>query len=683
MPVWRSRKKQTCEVEESAASRPRRARLRSDAGRVLLLAAMVLLIAVTGIAVSRIVSARMLRADAESTSSNWATSLSNSTDIPALIKGTVPSDKTAHLLNGAAQIGDVYRYSIRDRNGQLVFAAERLFSSGPPLPMHDQVSPKIAASVLSGRPFTRSASGDGVENPAYYSISFIPLMKDGAAIGVLQIYLDQTADRAFYQKFLFLTEGCIALVVLLAGGLPVYLIYRNLSAQRAAQAKAQFLAAHDGLTGLLNRKRIVEAATNALAWSRRNKTQIAILLLDLDKFTEINDTFGHAAGDELLRFLAQRIQTVTRKEDLLARVEGDEFVVLQVGVEQPGGAAHLAERLLNVLAKPQEIGNSTILCRASIGVAIAPSDGQEWDKLFSCADAALRKSKASGRNTVSFFEPGMDAAIRQRWLLEVDLQRALETRAFRLAYQPVYGLRDRALLGFEALLRWPEGWAPKFPAEFIPVAEECGLIRPIGAWALNEACKTAAAWKAPLRVAVNLSPVQFRTGNIVDTVREALEASGLAPIRLELEVTEGIWIQNTEVVLQRLKELRAMGVSIALDDFGTGYSSLSYLWRFPFDKVKIDRSLVVGMQADHKATAIVNTIVGLGKALDLTTTAEGVENPQQAEALIAAGCDQVQGYLFGRPILGAAVDELIEKERSARFSARPVLQLRATGQMSA
>lgn len=658
-------------------------RATSDAERIAQLVGAIFLIALAGIAVSRAVSTRMLHADAKSTSCAWAKSLFNSTDIPALVNGAAPSDQTVHLLNGASQIGDIYRYSVWDRNGQLIFTSERLSSSGPPVAILGRFGPKIAASVLSGQPFIQSARGDGAENPAFYAISFVPIKQAGKAVGVVEIYLDQTEDRAFYQRFLLLSEGCIALVVLLAGGIPVYIFYRNLSKQRAVQAEALFLAAHDGLTGLLNRKRIAEAARNALAWCRRNDTQVAVLLLDMDKFTEINDAFGHETGDEILCALADRIKTVIREEDMLARIGGDEFIVLQVGVEQPAGAAHLADRLLNFLAKPYEVGSSTVRCRASIGVAVAPSDAEDWDKLLSCADAALKKSKASGRNTVSFFEAGMDAAIRERWLLELDLRRALESNAFRLAYQPVYGLRGRALIGFEALLRWPDGWEPKSPAEFIPVAEECGLIRPIGAWALSQACKTAADWKAPLKVAVNLSPVQFRSGNIVDTVKEALEASGLDPARLELEVTEGVWIQNTDVVLEQLEQLRKMGVSIALDDFGTGYSSLAYLWRFPFDKVKIDRSLVSGMDVDLKAAAVVNTIIALGKSLDLTITAEGVETRAQAEALELAGCDQVQGFLFSRPLLPPSVDELIASETIPAILPRSIVGLPAVDEMPA
>ena len=256
----------------------------------------------------------------------------------------------------------------------------------------------------------------------------------------------------------------------------------------------------------------------------------------------------------------------------------------------------------------------------------------------------------------------MDAIFQERRKLESELRRALTTNSFHLAYQPLFNFRDGSLIGFEALLRWPEGWTPQSPAEFIPIAEETGLIVPIGSWVLESACKTAASWTKPLKVAVNLSPVQFRHGDIVAVVEAALKVSGLDPGRLELEVTESLWLQDTVAVIEQLTQLRAIGISFALDDFGTGYSSLTYLWKFPFDTVKIDRSFVTEMEVDPKAGAIVNTIVALGKTLDLTITAEGVETSAQAQALREAGCDQAQGYLFGRPLSASSARELIEAE---------------------
>jgi diguanylate cyclase (GGDEF)-like protein len=635
--------------------------LSNDSAIVASLAAMVLLVALGGIKLSRVVAANMLRADAQSTSSVWATTLDDAIEeIPAILDGAAPSAKTKHLLENASQVGDIYRYKVWNKTGRAVFLSERMDSSQERTPNAEKRGQIIARSILSGSAFTEGHIGKPPENPAYFADSYIPIKRNGEVIGVFEVYLDQTADKALQERTFLLTEGIIAIAVLLAGGFPGFMVYRKMMAHRAAEAEALFLAEHDNLTGMPNRKRLGEAAKAALAWTRRNQSHVAALLIDLDRFKEINDNFGHAAGDEVLRTLAIRLNSAIRDEDMAARLGGDEFVILQVGMAQPTGACSLADRLMKILSEPYMVGDSQVICGATIGIAIAPTDAQEWGALLSSADTALYKAKAEGRNAVCFFEAGMDATIRSRRRLEADLRRALETNAFQLMYQPLFSFHDESLLGFEALLRWPEDWEPQSPAAFIPVAEESSLIVPIGAWVLETACRTAAAWPQPLKVAVNLSPVQFRQGDIVAVVEAALSASGLNPERLELEVTESLWLKNTDAVLEQLAQLRKLGISIALDDFGTGYSSLSYLWKFPFDRVKIDRSFVTAMERDPKALAIVNSIVALGKSLDLTITAEGVETASQAQALCKAGCDQAQGYLFGRPLSETSANALAD-----------------------
>ena len=625
--------------------------LSNDSAIVASLAAMVLLVALGGIKLSRVVAANMLRSDAQSTSSVWAVTLDDAVDeIPAILDGAPPSAKTKNLLENACQVGDIYRYKVWNKTGRVVLMSERMESSQEPTTSAENTRQIIARSILSGALFTEGHVGKPPQNPAYFANSYIPIKRNGTVVGVFEVYLDQTADKALYERTFLLTESIIAITVLLAGGFPGFIVYRKMMAHRAAEAEALFLAEHDSLTGIPNRKRLGEAAKAALAWTRRNQSYVAAVLIDLDRFKEINDSFGHAAGDDVLRTLAIRLNSAIRDEDMAARLGGDEFVILQVGMAQPTGASALADRLMKILSEPYDVGDSQVMCGASIGIAIAPTDAQEWDALLSSADTALYKAKAEGRNAVCFFEAGMDATIRSRRRLEADLRRALETNAFQLAYQPLFSFHDESLLGFEALLRWPEGWEPESPAAFIPVAEESGLIAPIGAWVLETACRTAVAWPDALKIAVNLSPVQFRQGDIVAVVEAALHASGLDPERLELEVTESLWLKNTDAVLDQLAQLRKLGISIALDDFGTGYSSLSYLWKFPFDRVKIDRSFVTEMERDPKAMAIVNSIVAMGKSLHLTITAEGVETRDQAQALSKAGCDQAQGYLFGRPL---------------------------------
>lgn len=637
----------------------------TDLGKMVSLGILVLLLALGGMELSRVVAAKMLRDAAQAEASAWAASLVDSADddIPAIIDSLVPSEKTKDLLKQASEVGGIYRYKVWNRSGDLCFVSDQQNPPRVATTIAQQQGPRVADSILSGAKFTETGFGKPPENPSYFAESYVPIKRNGMVVGVFEVYLDLNAKQALYQRSFFLTESICALAILLAGGIPGYMVYRKMLAHRAAQAEALFLADHDILTGIPNRRALGETAKNALAWNSRNKSYVAALLIDLDRFKDINDVFGHGAGDELLRLFALRLKSTIRAEDTVARLAGDEFVILQVGMAQPVGASALATRLMKVLAEPYDIGGTQITCGASIGVAIAPTDAQEWDPLLSRADTALYKAKDEGRNTICFFEAGMDATFHERRRIEIDLRRALETNAFQLAYQPLFSFHDGSLLGFEALLRWPEGWDPLSPAAFIPIAEECGLIVPIGAWVLETACKTAATWTKNLKVAVNLSSVQFRHGNIVQLIERVLSTSGLDAGRLEVEVTEGLLLEDTDAVLDQLSLLRAMGVSIVMDDFGTGYSSLSYLWKFPFDKVKIDRSFVMQMGLDSKAAAIVNTIVALGRILGLTITAEGVETSAQARALHDAGCHQAQGFLYSRPLSVTSAEALVDAAR--------------------
>jgi diguanylate cyclase (GGDEF)-like protein len=388
---------------------------------------------------------------------------------------------------------------------------------------------------------------------------------------------------------------------------------------------------------------------------------VAVIMLDMDRFKAVNDDYGHATGDELLRQFARRIRATIREEDTVARLGGDEFVVLLVGIPQSNGVQAMAERMLAALQQPYTILGMRIACGTSMGVAIAPGDGEDWDHLLSSADAALYRAKATGRNRVCYFQRGMEEKLRKRRRIELDMRKAMEMQAFHLVYQPIFKVGSKQLQGFEALLRWPEGWAEHNPEEFIPVAEDCGLMPELGAWVLKKACAAAAQWKHSLQISVNLSPVQFRQGDIVEVVREALAEAGLKPERLEVEITESLWIENTDAVLRQLEELQRLGVMIALDDFGTGYSSLKYLWKFPFNRVKIDRSFVEGSEHDPKAAAIIDTITALGRALHLSISAEGVETDAQAQKVRESGCDAVQGFLYSRPLTADQAWQMVER----------------------
>ena len=633
--------------------------LNAERRQVAIFAICITLAVVGGMFLCQFLSGKMLRENAQGTSSQWVSlAVARYPDVLSLLSGASPSVQTRHFLDDASQVGDIYRLRIWDATGRLVFKSER--TAFADMPANGK---RVAEALVSGSIFDDVHAGSPPRNEPFYVESFIPVKKNGAVVGVFEIYLDQTDDEILYKKSLFLTEIIIGALVLLAGGIPGYGLYRQMLKLRDSRAETLFLSENDSLTGLPNRNRLNDAAKRALALSRRTKRRVAALMIDLDRFKDINNDFGQAAGDKVLKAAAKRLRSSIPEEDIVARFGGDEFVVLQIGMHQPNGASSLADRLTRVLAEPYLIDGSELACGASIGIALSSQDEEDLDALVACADAALFKAKASGRNSVSFFEPGMDAKIRERRDIEAGIRRALAADLFQLAYQPLYSFHDGRLLGFEALLRWPEGWPPQSPVEFIPVAEESGLINSIGVWALETACRTAANWAHPLMVAVNLSPVQFRDGNIVSIVKRALESSGLHPERLELEVTESLWIHDSDSVINQLRRLRGLGVSIALDDFGTGYSSLAYLWKFPFNTVKIDQSFVRGMENEPKAAAIVHTITSLGKVLDLTITAEGVETPEQARILKEAGCDQAQGFLFGRPLPALAATALANSER--------------------
>lgn len=641
----------------------------TDRTKLVALALSIVLLAFLGAETNIAIFERLLRLDAESTAEAWAGTLLDSTDeIPAIIAGKHPTERTSRLLDEAIQVGAIYRYRLWDLQGRQVAMSQRVPGALTPKSMLEQCGVQGSHAVLFGSTCTVLVISQLPANPKHFACSYVPVHQKGTVVGVLEVYVDIEHHFILYRRAFLLSKLITAITILLAGGIPVYLVHRKMKAHRAAAAEAQFLADHDNLTGIANRRRLGEAASAAMAWSRRSQSQVAALLLDLDHFKDINDNYGHAAGDDLLRKFARRISSVIREEDTVARLGGDEFVVLQVGISQPMGAKALADRLLSALAEPYDLSGIQVQSGSSIGVAIAPTDASDWDNLLSCADAALYKAKAAGRKTVCFFQPGMDASLRERRRLESDISRATEAKAFSLAYQPISSFHEGTLLGFEALLRWPEGLPNRCPAQFIPVAEECGLMPAIGAWVLETACTTAAAWEEPLKIAVNLSPTQFRQGDIVATVKNALRVSRLPAERLELEITENLWIENTDAVLEQLAQLKQIGVSITLDDFGTGNSSLKYLWKFPFDRVKIDRSFVKEMEGDPKAAAIVNSIVALGTTLHLTITAEGVETVAQARLLNDSGCDQAQGYLFGRPLSADSANALIKDGAPSRLA---------------
>jgi diguanylate cyclase (GGDEF)-like protein/PAS domain S-box-containing protein len=426
--------------------------------------------------------------------------------------------------------------------------------------------------------------------------------------------------------------------------------YEDISDRRQAEARIRFMAHHDALTGLPNRLLFRERMEAVLERIRRPSDAVAVLCLDLDYFKDINDTLGHPAGDLLLEAVARRLRNCIRSGDLAARLGGDEFAVLQFSEQQPADAELLAQRILEALRQPYDIEGQPAIVSVSIGIAVASESGVSADMLLKCADLALYRAKADGRGTYRFFEARMDAEIQARRAIELDLREALERSELEVFYQPLFDLHRRQVSGFEALLRWRHPVRGMIsPAQFIPIAEDLRLINPIGEWVLRRACGDAASWPEHVKISVNLSPMQFRTEDLVPAVERALAHSGLPAPRLEVEITESALLQNNDKVLSTLHQLHALGVRIALDDFGTGYSSLSYLRSFPFDKIKIDQSFVREIGSRPDCLAIVTSVASLARQLGMSTTAEGVETAEQLTELQAAGCDEVQGFYFDRP----------------------------------
>ena len=424
----------------------------------------------------------------------------------------------------------------------------------------------------------------------------------------------------------------------------------DVTERKQAEARIAYMAHHDALTGLPNRVRFNDCLDEALARQQRNGESVAVHCLDLDHFKSVNDTLGHPVGDRLLQQVAERLGRCLRKSDVVARLGGDEFAVVQTPIAGPAQASALASRLIEVVGEPFDLDGNEVIVGASVGIAIAPQDGDAPEALLRNADMALYRAKSDGRGTSHFFEPEMDRLLQARRMLELDLRKAFVQSEFELFYQPLVNVRSGQVIGFEALIRWrhPERGTVS-PIEFIPLAEEIGLIVPLGEWILREACRQAATWPSDIHVAVNLSPVQFRNRGVVQAVLTALGYSGLAPHRLELEITESVLLGETEANISILHQLRGLGVRIAMDDFGTGYSSLSYLRSFPFDKIKIDRSFVREMVDRPDCVAIVRAVAGLGASLGIATTAEGVETVEQLDRVRAEGCTEVQGYLFSAP----------------------------------
>lgn len=442
----------------------------------------------------------------------------------------------------------------------------------------------------------------------------------------------------------------------------------DVTEQQRAESQIAFMARHDALTRLPNRTLLAERIELAVAQVGRGSS-FAVFCLDLDNFKQVNDTLGHPVGDELLCAVADRLNACVREVDTVARLGGDEFAVIQCGVQGAEEAERLARRIVECVGAPYELNGHRVVVGCSIGISMSPVDGTTGEKLLKNADVALYRAKMEGRGTWRFFEPAMDASLQRRRAIELDLREAMVKDEFSLFYQPLYDLHLDRICGFEALLRWhhpKRGMVP--PDQFIPIAEEIGLIGPLGEWVVNRACEQAVTWPSEMKLAVNVSAVQFRDPDFIDVVVNALAASQLSPRRLELEITESVFLANSNETLAILHKLKAQGVRIALDDFGTGYSSLSYLRSFPFDKLKIDKSFVRDATATNGSKSIVRAVISLGRSLGMTTIAEGIETVEQLDHMRAEGCNEAQGFLFSHPV---PVTEIAAKILELRNGFKP------------
>jgi diguanylate cyclase (GGDEF)-like protein len=600
--------------------------------------------------------------DATAAAESWAKYVAeNVTDIEDIADGQPPSAESMAFLIRTQQIRHVFGFEIINLHGNVQLASDGSKISSIRGVVHSDTA---AGAAKLGRPIISVKEGIPPVRPSYYSEAYLPVIVDGRPQAVVAAYVDLTEQRDHFRQAFFLAALALCLLISGAVGIPTIAWYRRTKEKQQADRRIRFLAHHDALTGLANRAQLIEKLENALAILPLRGGCLAVHFIDLDHFKEVNDTLGHDGGDFLLKTVAERLRAVTRADDIVARLGGDEFVVVQTAIKGKDQVEDFARRLTSAVTAPMTLKEQEIVATVSVGVALAPADGTNPERLLKSADLALYKSKADGRNCTCFFEPKMDTALQARIELEKALRDAVQNERFILHYQPLFEASGQRLIGFEALIRLPaEDGTLIPPMTFIPVAEDLRLIGKIGAWVLREACKAAASWPEPLTVAVNLSPAQFEVCSISTIVASALKETGLAPCRLELEITETLLLGNSDAVMAELLSLKAMGIAIVMDDFGTGYSSLSYLWRFPFDKIKIDRSFMQGFDAAGRdAETVVKTIIALGRELDMRVTVEGVETAKQAAFLDGADADQVQGFFFGRPVSASEIGTIILKD---------------------
>ncbi len=623
-------------------------------GIVLLVIIVTILAGGTFLAI-QLTTSYLVNEDARANARDWAQFLvANVTDLKQIATGELPSAASLAFLDAARKSNRVFRYVIFNRRGYSQFIADAQRSSSVSL---SEFSPDAAKSVALRRTIVNTSDGDGERMPQHFGHAYVPIIVDGEAVGAVAAVVDETAQRDRFRNAFLTAALSLCTLIAFSFAVPAAAWYRRTREKQGTERRMRYLAHHDVLTGLANRAQLIERLQCMLASLPPDGPQMAVHFVDIDRFKEINDTLGHDAGDFLLKTVAERMRMCARIEDLVARLGGDEFVVVQSNVTGKPQAEAFAKRLTESLSQPMTFSKQGIAATITIGVAMVPQDGNTSERVLKSADLALYAGKSAGRDCVRFFSPELDEALQGRIRLEKLIRDAVVNNGFELHYQPIYEGDVNHLAGYEALLRLPAPDGSQIsPLTVIPMAEEMHLIDKIGAWVLREACRTAATWPSSLIISVNLSPSQFVNGTIVETVADVLRQSGLPPERLELEITETLLLGNKENTMEQLRALKALGVAIAMDDFGTGYSSLSYLWKFPFDKIKIDRSFMEGFEKPGQGVeTIIKTIIALSRELNMRVTAEGVETAGQASFLFNAHVDQVQGFYLGRPLPASEV----------------------------
>jgi diguanylate cyclase (GGDEF)-like protein len=614
--------------------------------------------------------------NAEQSSIQWTRFLVTSVpDLESLFAKQGPTDATREHLLSLQRSSGVFRFILFDRSGREVLQSYELEPSASPRNDRqagtDFIDPAARDRILRGNTRVSIHRTTMADEPEVIGEVDIAVIQQGKILGLARVSTDQTRRANDADEGLRRIVMVVSLLLALIGALAAHQHVKGRRSQRAAEDELRYLAQHDALSGALSRASLMNALDLASTGKDGEKPAFALLRIDLDRFKDINDGFGHAIGDEVLKATTQRLRACLGPKDQLARLEGDEFAILLNGPGSREAIKPIVQQIQRTLVEPLEISGHHVRCNASLGIALFTTTSQTADTLMNQAELALFQAKSGGRGTFAFHDSSRDDDIRTQRSLTRDLRAALAGRQLSIHYQPLFDTDSESLVGYEALLRWQHptrGGIP--PAVFVPLAEAAGLIDEIGLWVLRQACKDASDWPGSLSVAVNLSAHQFSSGRLLRQVTRALTESGLEPGQLCLEITESVLLDNSEQVMQTLRQLGGLGVSIAMDDFGTGFSSLAYLWRFPFDKIKIDQVFTKNMLHDPKVMMIVRSIVMLAHSLQIRINAEGVETAEQLAALQELGCHELQGFLLGRPAPADALTHQGHAEGAARIRPR-------------